>query len=274
MRSQGWRSWFRLRREIPRRVSFGLTLFSFCLALGLYIWRSQTALGNPEQETFFPTLQRITAGALEILSDEDGQLWEDIALSIQRVFLGFSLAAVVALPIGIMMGAYRVCEAFFQPLIEFIRYIPVPALIPLLVAIYGVNEEPKVALIFIGTFFQLVLMIADEIRRVSPDLIKIAHTLGANPLEVLFRVLFRAALPGIFDVLRICHGWAWTYVVVAELIATNSGMGIRIMKLARFIQMPKVMVYLLILGSIGLSLDWVFRYLNQRLFFWAESSQR
>ena len=227
-------------------------------------------MGNVSQSTFFPTVSEIAEGAVTIFTDEDKKVWTDIGTSAMRVFSGFLLAAVIAIPLGIYMGSYRIWEAFMQPIFEFIRYFPVPALIPLLVAIYGVDEESKIILIFLGTFFQLILMVADEVRRVSEKLVKVAYTMGANSIEVLFKVLLPSALPGIFDALRLCHGWAWTYVVVAEMIATNEGLGIRIMKFARFVQMPKVMTYLLILGMLGLILDLLFRYINQKLFHWSK----
>lgn len=263
-----------LRRDIPRPVAIALTVLSFVLTLSWYVWKSQSVVGDVEQSTFFPTVAEIIEGGREIFTDPDGKIWIDIGASVRRVFLGFLLAAIVAIPLGIYIGAYRVCEALIQPVVEFVRYLPVPALIPLLIAIYGVDEEPKVILIFIGTFFQLVLMVGDEIRRVPNDLVRAAYTLGATPFEALTKVLFRKAMPGIFDALRLCHGWAWTYVVVAELIATNEGLGIRIMKFGRFIQMPKVMCYLLVLGLIGLALDLLFRYFNRRLFRWAEAVPR
>ena len=265
-----WKSIWRLRSQIPWQISLLLTCFSFLLVLLWYIWKSESAVGNVSQSTFFPTISEIVDGAVTIFTDEDKKVWTDIGTSAMRVFTGFLLAAVIAIPLGIYMGSYRIWEAFMQPIFEFIRYFPVPALIPLLVAIYGVDEESKIILIFLGTFFQLILMVADEVRRVSEELVKVAYTMGANSLEVLFKVLLPSALPGIFDALRLCHGWAWTYVVVAEMIATNEGLGIRIMKFARFVQMPKVMTYLLILGMLGLILDLLFRYINQKLFHWSK----
>ena len=265
-----WKSVWRLRSQIPWQISLLLTCFSFLLVLLWYIWKSESAVGNVSQSTFFPTVSEIADGAVTIFTDEDKKVWTDIGTSAMRVFSGFLLAAVIAIPLGIYMGSYRIWEAFMQPIFEFIRYFPVPALIPLLVAIYGVDEESKIILIFLGTFFQLILMVADEVRRVSEELIKVAYTMGANSIEVLFKVLLPSALPGIFDALRLCHGWAWTYVVVAEMIATNEGLGIRIMKFARFVQMPKVMTYLLILGMLGLILDLLFRYINQKLFHWSK----
>lgn len=265
-----WKSIWRLRSQIPWQISLLLTCFSFLLVLLWYIWKSESAVGNVSQSTFFPTVSEIAEGAITIFTDEDKKVWTDIGTSAMRVFTGFLLAAVIAIPLGIYMGSYRIWEAFMQPIFEFIRYFPVPALIPLLVAIYGVDEESKIILIFLGTFFQLILMVADEVRRVSEELVKVAYTMGANSIEVLFKVLLPSALPGIFDALRLCHGWAWTYVVVAEMIATNEGLGIRIMKFARFVQMPKVMTYLLILGMLGLILDLLFRYINQKLFHWSK----
>ena len=265
-----WKSVWRLRSQIPWQISLLLTCFSFLLVLLWYIWKSESAVGNVSQSTFFPTVSEILDGAVTIFTDEDKKVWTDIGTSAMRVFTGFLLAAVIAIPLGIYMGSYRIWEAFMQPIFEFIRYFPVPALIPLLVAIYGVDEESKIILIFLGTFFQLILMVADEVRRVSEELVKVAYTMGANSIEVLFKILLPSALPGIFDALRLCHGWAWTYVVVAEMIATNEGLGIRIMKFARFVQMPKVMTYLLILGMLGLILDLLFRYINQKLFHWSK----
>lgn len=265
-----WKSIWRLRSQIPWQISLLLTCFSFLLVLLWYIWKSESAVGNVSQSTFFPTVSEIVDGAVTIFTDEDKKVWTDIGTSAMRVFTGFLLAAAIAIPLGIYMGSYRIWEAFMQPIFEFIRYFPVPALIPLLVAIYGVDEESKIILIFLGTFFQLILMVADEVRRVSEELVKVAYTMGANSIEVLFKVLLPSALPGIFDALRLCHGWAWTYVVVAEMIATNEGLGIRIMKFARFVQMPKVMTYLLILGMLGLILDLLFRYINQKLFHWSK----
>ncbi len=216
-----WKSIWRLRSQIPWQISLLLTCFSFLLVLLWYIWKSESAVGNVSQSTFFPTVSEIAEGAVTIFTDEDKKVWTDIGASAMRVFSGFLLAAVIAIPLGIYMGSYRIWEAFMQPIFEFIRYFPVPALIPLLVAIYGVDEESKIILIFLGTFFQLILMVADEVRRVSEELVKVAYTMGANSIEVLFKVLLPSALPGIFDALRLCHGWAWTYVVVAEMIATN-----------------------------------------------------
>ena len=268
------KQYFLLRTPIPRLLVWSMAILSLVLTVGLYVWVSQNAVNDPEKETFFPTVSIIAQTSWQMITENHAMILSDIYHSTFRVFAGFLLAAVLAVPIGVLMGAFKIAESFFQPWAEFIRYIPVPALIPLFIAIFGVNEEPKIYLIFVGTFFPLLLMVADEIRRVSYDLIKVAHTLGASQTEIMTKVLLRSALPGIFDSLRICHGWAWTYLVVAELIATNEGLGIRIMKFARFIQMPKIMLYLLLLGLLGLLLDMMFREFNRRAFGWSDTSKR
>jgi NitT/TauT family transport system permease protein len=129
-------------------------------------------------------------------------------------------------------------------------------------------------LIWVGTFFQLALMVADETRRVPYELLQVSYTLGARRREVIRLVMWRAAMPGIFDALRLCNGWAWTYLVVAELVAANEGPGYRVLKFSRFLQTPKIWVYLLLLGVIGLGLDAIFRAVNRRLFHWAETVKR
>ena len=152
--------------------------------------------------------------------------------------------------------------------------MPVPALIPILMLLFDLGELSKVMLIFVGTFFQLVLMVADEVRRVPYELLQVSYTLGARRGEVIQRVLWPAARPGIFDALRLCNGWAWTYLVVAELIAATEGLGYRVLKFYRFVQTPKIFVYLILLGAVGLLLDFAFRKFNQRLFHWADTTKR
>jgi len=262
-------SWFRLRRDIPAWGYRALAASGFALVLVLWAWVSHRDFVNP---VFLPTPEAVWQALRDVLGD--ASLWLDIKMSFFRVTAGFALAAVVAIPVGITMGAFRVGEGLLQPLTEFIRYIPVPALIPIFMVLFGIDELSKVMLIWVGTFFQLVLMVADEIRRVPYELLQVSYTLGARRDETIRLVLWRAAMPGIFDALRLCNGWAWTYLVVAELIAANEGLGYRILKFSRFLQTPKIWVYLILLGVIGLSLDLLFRVVNRRVFHWADTTKR
>jgi len=265
----GRTQWFGLRAEIPPWAYRGLFVLSFAALLGLWWLISVRQLVNP---IFLPSPARVWATAWELWNDE--VLWIDVKVSVTRVTAGFLLSAALALPIGILMGSFKICEGMLQPLTEYVRYIPVPALIPLLMLFFGIGEQAKIMLIFVGVFFQLVLMVADEVRRVPHDLVQVSQTLGAQRGEIIRLVLFRAAMPGIFDALRLCNGWAWTYLVVAELIAANEGMGYRVLKFSRFLQTPKIFVYLILLGFIGLALDFAFRKFNQRVFHWADATRR
>jgi NitT/TauT family transport system permease protein len=198
----------------------------------------------------------------------------DLKISFQRVSIAFLLAALVGVPLGLFIGAFHWFESILQPVTEFVRYVPVPALIPLLIVLFGIDEAPKVMLIFIGTVLQLVLMTSDEIRRVSMDLLQVCYTLGGKASEVVFKVMLPAAMPGIFDALRLCNGWAWTWLIVAELVAANEGMGYRIVKYQRFLDTERIFVYLVILGLVGLVIDLLFRLMNRHLFRWAATDKR
>jgi NitT/TauT family transport system permease protein len=268
-RDSGRNPWLEVRGELAPWAYQSLVAAGFATLFVFWWWLSGRSWINP---VFVPSPAKVWETAGDLLNDAN--LWLDIKVSVTRVTAGFLLSAAVALPVGIFMGAFKVCEGLLQPLTEYVRYIPVPALIPLLMLFFGIDETAKIMLIFVGVFFQLVLMIADEIRRVPHELVQVSQTLGARRGEVVRLVLFRAALPGIFDALRLCNGWAWTYLVVAELIAANEGMGYRILKFSRFLQTPKIFFYLILLGSIGLALDFAFRKFNQRVFHWADATKR
>jgi NitT/TauT family transport system permease protein len=263
------RSWFALRQDIPRGVYYSAGAGAFAAVIALWWWASH---GENVQTAYLPPPDVVWKSALEQFREP--MLWDDLKVSFLRVTAGFLLSAAIGIPIGVLMGSFKIAEGFFQPLTEFIRYVPVPALIPILMLLFDLGELSKIMLIFVGTFFQLVLMVADEIRRVPSELLQVSYTLGARRGETIRLVLWRAAMPGIFDALRLCNGWAWTYLVVAELIAANEGLGYRVLKFYRFVQTPKIFVYLILLGALGLLLDFLFRRFNQRFFHWADTTRR
>ncbi|MEJ7687797.1 MAG: ABC transporter permease, partial [Variovorax sp.] len=149
----------------------------------------------------------------------------DIGMTVWRVFGGFILAAIVAVPLGIAMGTWKGVEAFFEPFVSFCRYLPASAFIPLLILWAGIGEAQKLLVIFIGSVFQITLMVAVTVGGARRDLVEAAYTLGANSRGIVARVLIPGAAPGIAETLRLVLGWAWTYVIVAELIGSSSGIG-------------------------------------------------
>ena len=193
----------------------------------------------------------------------------DIGMTIWRVVGGFVLAAACALPLGIMMGAYKPIEAFFEPFVSFARYLPASAFIPLLILWAGIGETQKLLVIFIGSFFQLVLMIAVAVGGVRRDLVDAAYTLGSSDRSVVSRVLLPSAAPEIAEILRMVLGWAWTYVIVAELIGSSSGIGHMITDSQALLNTGQIIFGIIVIGLIGLVSDFGFKAVNLRLFPWA-----
>jgi NitT/TauT family transport system permease protein len=198
-----------------------------------------------------------------------GDLLQDAGISTFRVMTGFLASAVMALPLGLIIGAYRPMRAFFEPLLEFARYLPAVAFVPVVLLWTGIGEASKISVIWIGTFFQMVIMLSEDVARVPMPQVETARTLGATGREVLGLVLLRSAMPAMFDTLRITLGWAWTYLVVAELVAANSGLGYAILKAQRFLQTDRIFVGIIVIGLIGLGTDQLLRWIHRRLFPWA-----
>jgi NitT/TauT family transport system permease protein len=194
---------------------------------------------------------------------------KDIAMTVWRVVGGFAIAAAIALPLGVAMGAYKPVEAFFEPFVSFARYLPASAFIPLLILWAGIGEAQKLAVIFIGSFFQLVLMIAVAVGNSRRELVEAAYTLGARDSSIVRRVLIRGAAPETFEIMRMVLGWAWTYVIVAELIGSSSGIGHMITDSQALLATDQIIFGIIVIGVIGLVSDLAFKWANRRLFPWA-----
>jgi NitT/TauT family transport system permease protein len=265
---------FEPRVEIPRPLFGSCVVLGFLLLVCAWQLASQHYAAQGKQ-ILFPSPAKVWDAALQYRPSSDpssagnfATFASDVRVSTTRVLSAFLLAAATAIPLGVLVGAYRIAEAMIQPVAEFVRYVPVPALIPLLIVVCGIEETPKIMLIYIGTVFQLMLMVADEIRRVPYALLQAGYTLGGNRREVVRRILFPSALPGILDAVRSCSGWAWSWLIVAELVAANEGLGFRIVKYQRFLHTDEIFFYLIVLGFIGLAIDIGFRAVNRFAFPW------
>lgn len=266
-------SWSRkvtqIRRPIPPVLYWTLGLATFVIPA--ILWWLLTRDGSVDP-IFLPSPSKV-GDALVSLS-ESGRLWSDIYISVWRVTVGFLIAAAVALPLGILMGTFHVAEATLEPMVNFIRYMPAAAFIPLLMLYVGIDESSKISIIFIGTYFQLILMVSAEVRNVPIDLAKVAYTLGARKSHVLLQVIVPASLPGLIEALRITLGWAWTYLVVAELIAADQGLGFRIMESQRFLKTEVIFLYIIIIGLLGLLFDQAIKFAARKVVPWAESFEK
>ncbi|SFO62542.1 NitT/TauT family transport system permease protein [Variovorax sp. PDC80] len=194
---------------------------------------------------------------------------QDIGMTVWRVVGGFVLASVIAVPLGIAMGAYKPIEAFLEPFVSFCRYLPASAFIPLLILWAGIGESQKLLVIFIGSVFQVILMVAVTVGSARKDLVEAAYTLGASSRGIVRRVLIPGAAPGIAETLRLVLGWAWTYVIVAELIGSSSGIGHMITDSQALLNTGQIIFGIIVIGVIGLVSDFAFKAVNRRLFAWS-----
>jgi NitT/TauT family transport system permease protein len=203
---------------------------------------------------------------------KDGQwLHQSLWHSIQIIFWGFVISSMFGVPLGILCGAYASIARLNEPFVEFFRYLPAPAFGALAVAILGIYDGPKIAVIVIGTFFQQVLIIANTTRKLDPALLEAALTLGARSRQLLLRVVVPGILPDLYRDQRILLGWAWTYLIVAELIGTTSGITWFITQQARYQHFPNVYAAIAMIGILGLGTDLLLAAAGRHLFPWDRS---
>lgn len=252
---------FRFRGKASSGVEITVGILAALLVVGLWELAARLNLIAPQ---FLPSPFEVIAAGWRMLTTQS--LLYHAGVSTARVWAAFLLAAVMAIPIGILMSSYRIVGAALEPMVDFIRYLPVPALVPLSIIWFGVGESTKIFLLWLGTFFQLVLMVADDMRRVPHEYVEVARTVGANSRQVMVDVALRSMGPSLVDNLRITLGWCWTYLIIAEIVASNSGIGFVIWSARRFVKTPEVMAGVVVIGIIGLITDQLLRALHRRMF--------
>lgn len=252
---------FSLTASVSSRQFIGIAILVF-LVLGLAWWIVTRA--GWVTPLFLPSPEKVVARLQELAAN--GKLLDDTLISIYRISLGFLISTAFALPIGILIGSYRAWEAAIEPLVDFVRYMPVVAFVPLTILWTGTGDAQKFLIIFIGTFFQQVLLVMDNVKSVPRDFINLGRTLQMPEARILSRIILPSAMPGIWDSMRISLGWAWTWLVVAELVAATSGLGYRITTAQRFFQTDTIFGYLLLLGILGLATDQAMKWASRKLF--------
>jgi NitT/TauT family transport system permease protein len=201
-------------------------------------------------------------------------LHQSLGHSLRVIFWGFLLSSVFGIPLGILCGTFTFFSKLTEPFVEFFRYLPAPAFGALSVAVLGIYDAPKVTVIFIGTFFQQVLVVANTTRRLDLGLIEAAQTLGASRMQILGKVVIPGVVVDLYTDTRILLGWAWTYLMVAELVGTTTGITYFINQQARYRNYANVYAGIMIIGLIGLGSDFVLAWLGRRLFPWQPKTGR
>jgi NitT/TauT family transport system permease protein len=243
------------------RIFLGILFFVLFFAF----WGVAT-LGGFVSPTFLADPITMVKDGYDLIANQG--FLSDIGMTVWRVLGGFIMASIVAIPLGIAMGAYKPIEALLEPFVSFARYLPASAFVPLLILWSGIGETQKLLVIFIGAVFQLILMIAVIVSNTRRDLVEAAYTLGAKDRGVIRRVLVPSSAPDIAETLRLVLGWAWTYVIVAELIGASSGIGYMIINSQALMATGQIIFGIIVIGVIGLISDLAFKYINRWLFAW------
>jgi NitT/TauT family transport system permease protein len=257
-----------IRQEFPRRLAMLIILFS--LAVPLVIWSiiSYAGLVPP---MFLPTPTAVLQSGWKMLTENN--LMADVFISCWRVLAGFVVSAVIGVPMGIAMGTFKSMDSLFAPFVGTVRYMPVTAFVPLIIIWVGLGEESKILIVMLGVVLYNAIMVADAVKFIPNEMINVAYTLGARRREVLFKVIIPATFPSVLDTIRVNISGAWNYLVIAELVAAQSGLGFRIIQAQRFLQTEKVLFCIAVIGLIGLVIDYALKWISQKLTPWADQTR-
>ncbi len=258
------RRWWKAHHSHAAVVAASALPFVLVLA----VWQIFGATDGP-RSIFLPPPTKVGAAFLELFTEQD--FYVDIGWSIYRVTVAFLLAVVIAVPIGILAGRLEPIAILVHPINDFTRYLPVPSLVPLCILWVGIGDLNKILVIFIGTVFQIIPLVSDSAAMVPQALVDLSRVHGASRGKILLKVVVPWCAPTIFDHCRVALGWAWSYLVVAELVATTSGIGRVIIQAQRFLQTSRVMAGILVIGLLGLIFDQFMKAIRPRLFPWAIS---
>lgn len=275
-RRRAKQSLWALRQRIPDGTGrlFGVAALGLVfLAWGLCSYVEVTRNGKVEplvSHFFLPPPDEVLRSLLYLFFERD--LFGAIVVSTSRILLAFGLSVAVAVPLGILMGSFESVNRFFDPIMAPLRYLPITAFIPLLILWFGIDEKQKIAFLFLGTFVYLLPVVVDAIRVVPEELVQTAFTLGASRWQAIRTVLIPAALPQIFDSFRVMNAIAWTYIILAEIVNPQNGIGY-ILRLAEQHTKPAwSFAGILVVGVIGITTDLVIRGINRLLFNWREAN--
>jgi NitT/TauT family transport system permease protein len=229
--------------------------------------------GSPSNPIYFPPPHEVAKALYAAFFTpprlpSEPWLHQSLWSSLQVIFWGFALSSLVGVPLGILCGTVPFFSRLYEPFIEFFRYLPAPAFGALAVAVLGIYGAPKIAIIFIGTFFQQVLVVANTTRKLDLCLLEAAQTLGASRKKLITRVVVPGIVVDLYTDMRVLLGWAWTYLIVAELVGTTTGITYFINQQARYRNYPNVYAAIMIIGFIGLGSDMFLGWMGKRMFPW------
>ena len=257
-----------IRQGFPRWLS--ILLAAAALIVPLIGW-AILSYGGITSQIILPTPTSVIKAGIQMFTEDN--LLQDIIASSLRVAGGFLAAAVIGIPIGIAMGTFYSINSLFSPIVGTVRYMPAAAFTPLILVWFGLGEDAKVVMICLGIVFYNAIMIADAVKFIPSELLNVAYTLGSTRRDLLLRVILPATLPSVLDTLRVNIAGAWNFLVIAEVLGAESGLGYKIVQSQRFLQTDKIFFAIAVIGVIGLLTDYVLGLISKLLTPWADQAR-
>ena len=251
-----------LRTQPVASKSVFLGVLGCLLFLG--IWELAHYATPESSRKFMPPVSDVVTALYTLFAERN--FLHDVMISCYRVFASFAMASLVAVPLGILMGCFGNLKALLNPILSGWRYLPAASFIPLLLVWFGPTDSAKLALLFIGVMFFLLTLVLDNTLAVPKEFVEASLTMGASRQEVVRKVVVPAAMPAIFDSMRNMIAVGWTYLVIAEIVASTTGIGAVMMRGQRFLKVDEIMAGILVIGVLGLIFDFLFRWAHRSLF--------
>jgi len=234
-----------------------ITLFSVSFVCFVFLWNFIAQFNNP---ILFPTSKQVFNEFFNVIIT--GNTYSHLLASFVLVLKAFFCSVLFALPTALLCFKYRLLSKIILPYHEFVRYIPVPALVPFCTAILGVEDITKIALVFIGTYFQMLFLFITNFEGVSKGYVDSARTLGIKGVDLTTKIILRAGASDLLDSIRITFAWSWSYLLVAEVVNSDKGIGYLVLQSYRVLNMPRLISYLIIIGIFGIIMDSVLKFIR------------
>lgn len=263
------RRWLEYKKATPLPATIALGIGVWVIFFG--IWELSIPMGWVT-ELLVPGPQKVIAALYDLFANRG--FAGDVGISVYRILISFVAASLFAVPLGVLMGSFSAIEAFFNPFVSAWRYLPAPSFIPILLMWFGTGESPKLALLFIGVVWFMATIIMDHTKSVRTELIETAQTLGGNRWQILTTVIIPASLPNIMIAMRQMLAVSWTYLVIAEIVASTDGIGAMMMRAKRFIHTDEIIAGIIVIGVLGLVFDYLFRVAHRLMFPYLEEHGR
>jgi len=253
-------------RHDPSQISkFLLGLLGAIVFFGM--WEAGHYLTPEAGRKFFPSVEQVSKALALLFLERD--FLQDVIASCIRIFVSFFAAAAIAVPLGVLMGCFKSVRAFLNPTLSAWRYLPAASFVPLMLVWFGPTDTAKLAVLFIGVVFFLAALVLDNTEAVPGEFVEAALTMGASRSEVVRHVVVPAAAPAIFDSMRNMIAVGWTYLVIAEIVGAQDGIGAMMMRAGRFLAVDQIMAGILTIGVLGVLTDILFRVAAHGLLPWA-----